>query len=158
MSNQSIQPAEAASALAEIQARRDQVISESMIPNWYWAAIGVLMLGFMAAIETRQPWVVAVGSVGYGVGLTLVITRLTRRHRAQVSNRMLGVRGVLAITVMAVSLVGIGLATGFGLEALGTPRPATISGAVTAVAMTISGPLLMRYLRGVMTARPLGEG
>lgn len=74
------------------------MVTGELVPTWYWAATGALVFGFIAAVETHQPWVVTVGSIGYAAGLT--------------------------------ALGGVGLAVG--------------------------GPLLMRYLRRLMSRRLAG--
>ena len=40
---ESVQPDDAARALTEIGHRQEQVINLSIIPNWYWWAMAVLM-------------------------------------------------------------------------------------------------------------------
>ncbi|MEU5941516.1 hypothetical protein ABZ807_20550 [Micromonospora sp. NPDC047548] len=158
MSEPAVSPAAAADALAEIHARRDQAVTAALVPGWYWPALGGLMVAFTAAVETHRPWVVAVGSVGYALGLGALVARVALRHRAQVRNSLIGVRGAVAIVGYALGLVALGLVTGFAAESAGLAWPATIGAAATAGAMTATGQSLMGYLRGVMTARPIGGG
>ncbi|MCM0674710.1 hypothetical protein NCC78_08415 [Micromonospora phytophila] len=153
-----ISPAAAAHALAEIQTRRDQAVTATLVPAWYWPAVGALMVAFTAAVESERPWLVTVGSIAYALGLTAVVLRVALRHRAQVRNRLLGVRGVAAIAGYVLCLVALGLVTGFTAESAGLGWPATVGAATTAGAMTATGQPLMRYLRAVMTARPVGGG
>jgi hypothetical protein len=158
MDNPQIPTTEAARALAEVHARRDQVVRGTLVPDWFWPAVGALMVAFIAAVESGRTSAVAVGTVVYVIGLATVIGRVATRQRAQVRNALLGARGGLAIATLVVLLVGLGLGVGLGLDALGAPYPATIAGAVTAVAMTLTGPLLMRHLHTVMTSRPVAGG
>lgn len=158
MTEPAISPAAAADALAEIHSRRDQVVTATLVPDWYWPAVGGLMVAFTAAVESARPWLVAVGSVAYALGLTAVVVRVALRHRAQVRNTLIGVRGAAAIVGYVLCLVALGLAIGFAAESAGLGWPATIGAAATAGAMTATGQALMRYLRGVMTARPIGDG
>ncbi|RZU77593.1 hypothetical protein EV384_6323 [Micromonospora kangleipakensis] len=158
MSEPRISPAAAADALVEIHTRRDQAVTVALVPGWYWPALGGLMVAFTAAVETHRPWVVAVGSVGYAVGLGTLVARVALRHRAQVHGSLLGVRGAAAIVGYVLCLVALGLVTGFAAESAGLAWPATLGTAATAGAMTASGQSLMGYLRGVMTSRPIGGG
>jgi hypothetical protein len=151
-------PASATEALAEIHARRDQVVTATLVPHWYWPALGGLMVAFTAAVETHRPWVVAVGSVAYVIGLAAVVGRVVVRHRAQVRTRLIGVHGATTIALYVLVLVALGIGTGFAAEAAGLAWPATIGVATTAGAMTATGLPLMRYLRRVMITRPLGGG
>lgn len=156
MSDPVISPAAAADALAEIHARRDQVVTATLVPAWYWPATGGLIVAFTAAVETDRPWVLAVGSVGYALGLGALVAWVVRRHRAQARTALLGVRGVAAIMVYVLCLIALGLVTGFAVESAGLDWPATLGAAVTAGAMTATGQPLMAYLRRLMSARPIG--
>ena len=55
---------------------------------------------------------------------------------------------------LAVSALGVGL--GIGLQTAGVQRPATIGIGMVAVLLAVTGPLLMRRLRRIMSERPLG--
>jgi hypothetical protein len=158
MTEPTITPTAAAAALAEIHARRDQAVTATLVPDWYWPAVSGLMVAFTAAVESHRPWLVAVGSVAYAVGLATVVARVALRHRAQVRHNLIGVRGATAIVGYVCCLVALGIGTGFAAEAAGLAWPATIGAATSAGAMTATGNWLMRYLRGVMTAQPVGGG
>src|SRR6187431_783041 len=84
-------------ALAEVRARREQVVGANLVPGWFWPSIGALMLLFVAAVETGRPWLVGTGSVAYALGLSTLIIAMVRRSRVQVRNELLGLRGALAI-------------------------------------------------------------
>lgn len=158
MSTSNIPPTDAELALAEMQARREQVVSSTPIPSWFWSALGALILLFVAAVESRTPWFVAIGTTVYAIGLATVILLVVRRNRVQIRPALLGVRGGLAIAAFALCLVAVGLGLAFGLQALGVPRPATIACVPVALAMAFGGPVLMRYLRRLMLSRPLAGG
>ncbi|KXK63505.1 hypothetical protein AWW66_02910 [Micromonospora rosaria] len=158
MTEPAISPTAAADALTEIRNRRDQAIDATLVPGWYWPAVGGLMVAFTAAVETARPWVVAVGSVGYALGLGALVTRVALRHRAQVRNDLLGVRGGLAIVGYVLTLVALGLGSGFAADAAGLSWPATIGAGATGLTMALSGHRLTGYLRSVMSARPIGGG
>lgn len=158
MSTSNIPPTDAELALAEMHARREQVVSSTPIPSWFWSSLGALILLFVAAVESRTPWFVAIGTTVYAVGLATVILLVVRRNRVQIRPALLGVRGGLAIAAFALCLVAIGLGLAFWLQALGVPRPATIACVPVALAMAFGGPVLMRYLRRLMLSRPLAGG
>jgi hypothetical protein len=156
MSMPNIPPVDAELALAEVHARREQVVS-NIIPSWFWSAIGALILVFVAALESHRPWAVAIGTAVYAAGLATVILAVVGRTHARVRPALLGARGGLAIAGFTVALVGVGLALGFTLQALGVPMPATLGCVPVAVAMAAGGPRLMAYLRRLMLSRPLAE-
>lgn len=147
---------EAAEALSEIQARRAQVVAGTLVPGWFWAAVGAAMAVFIAAVDSGRPWVTAVGTVVFVVGLGVSLGHVLTRQRAQVHTELLGLRGALAIVGFTVALVGLALCLSFGLAAFGVRSATTIGGLATAVGMVLGGPRLMSYLRTVMITRPIG--
>ncbi|WP_127501980.1 hypothetical protein [Actinoplanes solisilvae] len=150
-----IGPIDAELALAEVRARREQVIDANLVPGWFWPSLGVLMLLFVGAVESGRPWLVATGSVAYALGLSALIISIVRHARIQVRNDLLGVRGGLAIAAFTLALVAAGIGLGFALEALGVPAPATIACVPVAAGLAFGGPVLMSHLRKLMLARPL---
>lgn len=158
MTTPNIPPIDAELALAEVHARREQVVGSSVVPSWFWSAVGGLILVFVAAIESRRPVLVATGTAVYAVGLATLIIAVVRRSHVQVRPALLGVRGGLSIAGFALSLVAVGLALGFTLQALGVRMPATIACVPVALAMAVGGPRLMGYLRRLMLSRPLADG
>jgi hypothetical protein len=158
MTTPQIPPIDAELALAEVHARRAQVVGNNLVPAWFWPAIGGLMLLFVAAMESDIPWLVAAGSVVYAFGLTTLIVLVVRRARVQVRPDLLGVRGGLAIAAFTLCLVAFGVGLGLTLQALGVPWPATIACVPVAVALAVGGPRLMAHLRRLMLSRPLAGG
>jgi hypothetical protein len=154
-----VRPEEAARALNEIGQRQAQVIRLAVIPTWYWWAIAVLMVAFAAAVDTRQSLVVGIGAAVFVAGVLTTTGRVVFRavHNAQPRNDLLGPGGVVAILAFVAVTVGVSLAVGFILKASGVSYAATISVAVTAVMLVVGGPLLMRYLQGLMLANRIGS-
>ncbi len=150
-----IPPADAARALAEMQARREQVVDSNLVPGWFWPSVGGLMILFTAAIESATPWLIAAGTLTYVIGLGLVIFGVVRRSTVQVRLDLIGPRGILTILGFSAVLIVIGLALGFTLEAMTVPFPATLAMLPVAAGMAFGGPRLMTHLRGLMTSRPL---
>jgi len=148
-------PTDAELALAEVRARRSQVIDANIIPDWFWSAIGVLIVLFVAAVESRRPWLIAIGSCAYAIGLTTTLLLVIRRSRVQVRPALIGVSGFATIFGFTIVLVAIGVGLGLGLQAAGVRRPATIAVIPVAIGLAAGGPLLMRHLRRVMRSRPL---
>ena len=148
-------PIDAELALAEVRARRSQVIDANSIPSWFWRAIGVLMVMFTAAVESRRPWLVAIGSVAYGIGLATTILLVVRQAKVQVRPSLIGIEGFLAIFGFTIVLVGIGVGLGLGLEAAGVGWPATLAVIPVAFGLAVGGPRLMGFLRRLMQSRPL---
>ncbi|MEV6304423.1 hypothetical protein AB0M02_33800 [Actinoplanes sp. NPDC051861] len=151
-----IPPVDAELALAEMQARRAQVVDTNLVPTWFWRGIAVLMVMFVGAVESRIPWLIATGSVLYALGLSALILAVVRKARVQVRNELIGARGGLAIAGFTIVLVAAGVGLGLALEALGVPLPATFACVPVALALAFGGPRLMAHLRRVMMSRPLG--
>jgi hypothetical protein len=152
-----IPPHEAEQALAEIQARRERVIDANLVPNWFWWAIGGLLLPFVAAMETQRPWLMITGAVGYLLGMALLILAMVRRSRLQVQNQLIGVRGGLVITAFTLVLSGGGIALGLWLDSLGVPAPNTLGCVPVAAVIAVGGPALMSYLRKLMLSDPMAR-
>lgn len=147
---------EAAQALSEVHRRREQVVTGTLVPDWYWTALGAAMLVFIAAVDSGRGWAVGIGTLVFVASLAALVGYVASRQRVQVRNELIGLRGGLAIGGFAVTLVAITLGLSFGLAAAGLPYAATAGGVVTAVGMAVGGPRLMRYLRTLMTSRPIG--
>jgi hypothetical protein len=148
-------PVDAELALAEMRLRREQVVDDNVVPGWFWPSIGALMLGFVAAVESARPWLVAAGSLGYVLGLSALIVALARRGRVQVRPALIGARGALAIAAFTIALVAVGIGLGFALDAAGVAWSATLGCVPVATGLAVGGPLLTAHLRRVMLGRPL---
>jgi hypothetical protein len=159
MSDQ-LQPEEAARALDEIGHQQDQVIRRAMVPNWYWWAIAVLTVVFAAAIDTGQRLIIGIGTAVFVTGVLITTGLLVFRavRSAQPRNDLLGPRGVVAILGFVAVTVGVSLLVAFILKADRASYPATIGVSVTAVMLVVGGPMLMRYLEGLMLANRSGSG
>jgi hypothetical protein len=72
--------------------------------------------------------------------------------QAQVSSRVLGARGVLAILVFIGADIVISLTVAFAAQTHGFTHPATAGVTVGAVLLALGGPRLMSYLRVQMLA------
>lgn len=153
-----VRPDEATVALAEIARRRQQVVTLTIIPTWFWWAIAVLMLGLAVAAETRRPVVVGIATAVFVLGVLGVTGRLVLGivRRAQPRNDLLGPAGVLAILGFVAAILAVSLPTSFALDAAGFRYPATVGILFGGVCMVIGGPLLMRYLRRRMLADRAG--
>jgi uncharacterized membrane protein YgdD (TMEM256/DUF423 family) len=154
-----LRPEEAARALDEIGQRQAQVIQQAIIPTWYWWAIATLMVAFAAAVDSRQGPVIGIGVAVFVAGVLAFTGRVVFRavRSAQPRNDLLGPGGVVAILGFVAVTIGVSLAVGFMLKASGVSYAATISVAVTAVILVAGGPLLMRYLQGLMLANRAGS-
>jgi hypothetical protein len=147
---------EAAAALSTVEQRQRQVVDQAQLPTLFWWATGLLMMVFAAAVDSYRNHPVAIGvSVVLFVAGVLAVTgwAVRRAVRAQVSSRLLGPGGVLAILVFVGVDVGISLAVALAMQARGLTHPATTGVAIGAVLLALGGPRLMTYLRGQMLAR-----
>ena len=149
-----VRPDEAAGALTEIARRREQVITLTIIPTWFWWATAILIVGLAAAVETRRPLVIGIGTVVFVLGILATVGRAVFGvvRRAQPRNDLLGPADVLAILGFVAVVLAVSLPTAFALDAAGVRYPAVWGNLAGAVLLVIGGPLLMRYLRRRMLA------
>jgi len=154
-----VQPEEAARALTEIDQRQEQVIRLAVIPNWYWWVIAVLMVAFAAAVDSGQGLIVGIGTAVFVAGVLATTGWAVFRavRSAQPRNDLLVPGGVVAILGFVAVTIGVSLAIAFILKASGVSYAATIGVSVTAVMLVVGGPMLMRYLQGLMLANRSGS-
>ena len=147
---------EAAAALTSVRQQQRQIVDQAQVPTLFWWGTAVVMVGFAATVDSYRNHPVAIGvSVSLFVAAVLALTgwAVHRAVRAQVSNRLLGASGVLAILAFVGLDVGISLAIAFTMQARGLTHPATIGVTVGAVLLALGGPRLMAHLREQMLAR-----
>jgi hypothetical protein len=148
-------PSEAAEALAEIRQRHEQVLDQSLTPNWFWWAIGLLIVVFSIAVDTDNGLVIGIGTTVFVLGICTavgVVVVRSLRH-AQARSSLLGNAGALPIAVFVLGVLAVTLPVTFVLAALDTPYAATWGSLVCAILMGVGGPLLMRRLRATMLDR-----
>ena len=157
--NDYVQPDEAATALAEVRRRQQQVIDSATVPARFWWVVAAEMIAIGAEVDSRSHLAVAViipCAVVVLVALTgAIIFGVPGRTRVR-GNELLGPRGALGIVGYVWLIVGLTLGAGFVLRAAGAPAPATIATSVGGVAMAITGPFLSRWLRRTMLANRAG--
>lgn len=148
-------PREAAEALAEIRQRHEQVLERSLTPNWFWWAIGLLIVGFSTAVDTDNGLVIGIGTTVFVLGICAAVGVVVVRSMrdAQPRSTLLGNAGALAIAGFVLGVLAVTAIASFGLGALDTPYAATWSSLVCAVLMGVGGPILMRRLRTTMLDR-----
>ncbi|WP_434446825.1 hypothetical protein [Lentzea sp. E54] len=149
-----LRPGDAVQALAEIEQRREQVIELAIIPWRYWWAVAALQVGLAAAIDSRQPLAIGLGTGGFVIGILAatgwVLSGALRR--AQPRNDLISPVGVLAILGFVAAVLAVSLPTAFALDANGIAYPATCGTLLGGVVMVVGGPQLMRFLRRIMLA------
>jgi hypothetical protein len=148
--------AEAAAELAEIQRRQGQVIKAVLVPVWYWWAMAAGIVAIGAARDSGDLVVQAI-TIPLAVLVMAVLTGAmipAARRRVQVHGATQpGARGAVAIFGMIVLVDGVIVAAAASLAAAHAPHPATIGCAAGAAVLVIAGPLVNRYLRGLMLSR-----
>ncbi|MCS7483939.1 hypothetical protein ACFFQW_28655 [Umezawaea endophytica] len=148
-------PREAAEALAEIRQRHEQVLDRSLTPNWFWWAVGLLVVGFSTAVETENGLVIGIGTTVFVLGLCAavgVVVVRSLRH-AQPRSELLGSAGARQIAVFVLGVLAVTLPASLVLGALDTPYAATWGSLVCAVLLGVGGPILMRRVRATMLDR-----
>ncbi len=150
--NEQVRSEEAARALDAVEDQQRRTVTAELVPRWYWAAVGGLVVAFTAATESGRPVIAAAGTVLFVAGIAVAVGTVVARSGVQIRNELLGTRGGLVIAGFVLALVAVSLLLAWSLVAAGVSYPATIASLVTFAGLTIGGPLLMRYLGGVMAA------
>jgi hypothetical protein len=162
--NDQIEPADAARALSEIGRRREQVIRRAAVPRWYWWAIAVLTIAWVADFESQRGALFWAGTALFAAG-TLAINGLilSRQFRGAPPRpdlvapgsvpRMLAGQAALGAVV-----TGVGLATKLSLEAAGVPYPRTIAVTVAMVVFVAGGQTVIRRHTAFLVRRSWGRG
>jgi hypothetical protein len=73
---------DAALALDEIHTRQRQVVESTLIPDWYWSAVGALVIVFSIGMESRRPLLIGAGTTIFVLGLNVTIWIVIRSGRA----------------------------------------------------------------------------
>jgi hypothetical protein len=149
-----IDPADATRALSEIDRRREQVIRRKVFARWWWWAYAVLMVAFSAALESGSGVFVWIAIAVFVVCSLLIDVPVRRAARAAAPRHGLGARRTLTgLAAFVVGLLGVALATGFSLKAVGVPHPGLIAGAVAGLLFAIVGPRLVRLEADLLVRR-----
>lgn len=154
-----VRPDEAARSLTEIGKRQAQVIRRAVIPYWYWWTVAVLMVGFAAAIDTRNGLVIGIGAAVFTAAVLTGTGRIAMHEvrGVQPRNDLLGSGGAVSILGFVAVTAGLSLAVALTLKATEVPYAATMSVSVTAVMLAVGGPILMRRLQRLMLANRSGS-
>jgi hypothetical protein len=154
-----VRPDEASQALDEIQQRQARVINETMIPTWFYGAVGASNVALAVGVDIDRPVTVVIGVVLFGLGIAASVgwVAVTTARRAQPHNRLLGPLGILAIAALPALVVGVSVPVAFAADAAGWDYAATAGTLVGFVLMVICGPVLNRLLRRIMLANRTGR-
>jgi hypothetical protein len=158
-----VDPAEAARALNEIGRRREQVIRRKVFPRWYWWAHAVLIIMLSASIESGRGVILWIGIAVFVAGALVIDVPVSRAARAAAPRRGLAGPGAVRRTLVGLAsfvaaLLGVLVATAFGLNAAGVPYPATIAAAITAVLFAVGAQILVRYEAAMLVRGSGGHG
>jgi hypothetical protein len=153
-----LRPDEAARALDEVRQRQANVIEATMIPAWFYGAVGASNVALAVGLDVGGTVAVATGAVLFGLGIAGSVGWVTiGAQRAQLRNDLLGPLGILAIVALPALVVGVSVPVGFAAEAAGWRYPATAGTLVGLVLMLVGGPVLNRLLRRIMLANRTGS-
>ncbi len=149
-------PEEAGAALAAVQHAQATVADEVGLPRGYWWGLAVAWVAFGALAELGNPWLTTVATLGFGMGHSVVASRLLdgRRRTAQVrvSAATAGRRTPLAVITMLVVLVALTIAAALLLDADGADHPALAAGVFVGAVVGLGGPELLRGVRRLFRA------
>src|SRR4051812_23955283 len=100
-------PREAADALAEIRQRQGQVIERALIPKWFWWTIGLLVVGFSAAVESGNDRVLGIGTIAFVLGNCAAVGAMALRgvRHAKPRSTLLGGTGLLMILAFTLGVL-----------------------------------------------------
>lgn len=146
--------AQAAAELAEIQRRQEQVIKAVLVPGWYWWVIAAGIVAIGAARDSGDLVVQAI-TIPLAALVMAVLTGAMIpevRRRVQVHTPQTRARAAAAIIGMIVLVDGVILGAAAGLHAARF-HPGTIGCAAGAAVLVIAGPLVNRYVRGLMLSQ-----
>jgi hypothetical protein len=149
-------PEEAGAALAAVQRAQSAVADEVGLPRGYWWGMAVAWVAFGAIGELGNPWVTTAVTIGFGVGHSVIASRLLdgRRRTAQVrvSEATAGRRTPIAVISMLVALVALTIAAALALDADGARHPSLAAGVLVGAVIGFGGPELLRGARRLCRA------
>jgi hypothetical protein len=152
MSEQRLEAYEAAKELAEIERRRAGVIDATLVPRWYWWAVGLLVIPLGAAADLHERRAAPLVAIVIALVIAaLTVWMITGRYRgARIRPATLGSRGPLYIVGYVWLVVGTSLLVALGLQVERMPYPATLATILAAAMLIVGGPILMSSLRNAM--------
>jgi len=154
--------AEAAAALAEIQRRQAHVVEAVLVPVWYWWVFAAATVAIGVARDSRdlavQATVIPLAALVMAGLIVATIPGVRRRVQMHSATQPGGVRGFAAVFGMIVLVDTVILVTAASLAAAHFRYPATIGCAAGAAVLVIVGPLVNRYLRGVLLSQVRRQG
>jgi hypothetical protein len=156
--NDRLDPADAASALNEIDRRREQAIRRAMraaFPVWYWWATAALAVVLAVAVESGRDVVLWTGFAVYVIGSLATSVPVSRAARAAAPHRDAGGpgatrRGLIGMASFVAVVLGVTLGIGLGLRAAAVPGPGVIAAAIGALLFAVGGQVLVRCETAIM--------
>jgi len=149
--NNEVTEAEARSALSSIAYRRQQVIAEIDVPQWYWSGLagGWIVLGVLADYDPA--WATVAGTVAFGAVHAAIAPRiLSGRHaspdvsvRSDVVSRRIPALVLGFLVLMTIATVALALIA----NADGARHAAILASVVVAALVVLGGPRLMDTVR-----------
>jgi hypothetical protein len=147
---------EAAAALAEIRGRQERVIKAVLVPVWYWWALGAAIVGIGAARDSGdlpvQAITIPLAVLVMAVLTAAMIPAVRRRVEVRIATQARS-RAAAAIFSLILLVDAVIVATAASLAAAHARYPGTIGTAAGAAVIVIAGPLVNRYLRGLMLSQ-----
>jgi hypothetical protein len=148
--------ADAASQLAQIKRRQQQVIKSALAPVWYWSLMAAAIVAIGAARDSHHRVVLstviplAVLTIAALIGWAVSgVRRRVQVHSAAFPAQ----RAALALTGLIVLVNAVIIAASASLVATRVPHPLTIGYAAGGATLVLGGLLLNRYLGRIMLTR-----
>jgi hypothetical protein len=146
-----ISPADARSALAQVENARRVVIDEVDIPLWYWWALAIGWIALGVITDTAPSWVTSVATLAFGAAHSTVAPRVVSgRHGTgllSVRADVVGKRVSRLVLGGLVGLAGLTVAGALAARADGARHPVTIASIGVALILVLGGPHLLAAVR-----------
>lgn len=146
-----ISPADAQSALAQVDRARRVVIDEVDIPQWYWWALAIGWIALGVITDTAPSWVTSVATLAFGAAHSTVAPRVVSgRHGTgllSVRADLVGKRVSRLVLGGLIGLAGLTVGGALAAHADGARHPVTIASIGVALILVLGGPHLLAGVR-----------
>jgi hypothetical protein len=142
---------EAQFALGAVEHRRQQVIAEIGVPQWYWLFLAVGWAGLGAIAQFGPAWVTSAATLIFGAVHSTIAPRVIsgRRGSSQLSVRSELVSRQMPVMILAFILGMAALTVVFALllQADGARHAALCAGVIVGMLVYVGGPSLVASIR-----------
>jgi hypothetical protein len=146
-----IDRSDARSALTTVEHSRQQVIAEIDMPRWYWLGLAAGWIGLGLVADLGPDWLAIGATLVFGAAHAAaaqsVLSGRRRSGSLSVRAELAGTHVSALVITFLIGLVALTIAAALLIDADGARHPATIAGAMAAIAVALGGPELMAAVR-----------